>query len=438
MLQALEQAARAAIDLAVQAGAQDVWTWASRERRVSFTYRDACLEEARESTSRVLEIRLFHEGRYAVHTTTDLRPERLRRFVAASVALTKLLEADADRRITDPALFAALPAGDLELVDAAIDARTAAAREEWCAAATAPAKEHRRLVSVTAFAEEGHALGASVSSNGFLGHWDRTSIWGGCAVTLRDEGDRRAQSGHWAGGPRLVDLPAAAEIGELALSRTAARLGEVKGPTARLPVVVENRAASHLLQQLLGSATARRVHRKESLYEGKLGQRLFSELLTVIDDPLVPHGLLSRHFDAEGIAARSLPIIDGGVLANLYVDTYYGRKLHLDPTTGSPSNRVVGAGSKPTAALIADVGNGLLVTEWLGGNSDGTTGDFSLGCKGHLITGGEVGAPVTGMNLAGNFLSLFSRLVALGNDPWPYTSIRSPTLVFDDIQLSGA
>ena len=131
--------------------------------------------------------------------------------------------------------------------------------------------------------------------------------------------------------------------------------------------------------------------------------------LSVVDDPLIPRGLASRHFDGEGISARAMPIIDAGVAVNLYVDTYYGRKLGLAPTTGSPSNRVVTPGTQDLAALLKEVGSGVYVTSWLGGNSDSTTGDFSLGLRGHLIEGGEIGAPVGEMNVTGNLADLVQR-----------------------------
>src|SRR5690606_15756678 len=147
-------------------------------------------------------------------------------------------------------------------------------------------------------------------------------------------------------------------------------------------------AAVSLLSRLMGPASAAAIQQGRSFYAGKLGERLFSDKLTVVDDPLIPRGLASRHFDGEGISARPMPVIDAGVVAGLYVDTYYGRKLGMAPTTGSSSNRVVTPGTKDLPALLQEVGSGIYITSWLGGNSDSTTGDFSLGLRGHLIEGG--------------------------------------------------
>ncbi|MEQ9076703.1 MAG: metallopeptidase TldD-related protein, partial [Sandaracinaceae bacterium] len=139
-----------------------------------------------------------------------------------------------------------------------------------------------------------------------------------------------------------------------------------------------------------------------------------------------------------GIAARRLPIVEGGALSNLFVDTYYGRKTELPPTTAGASNLVVAPGERGLAELVRDVEEGYLVTAWLGGNSDGTTGDFSLGVRGHTLSGGRIGGPVQEMNVTGNLLSLFASLVEVGDDPWPYSSRQVPTLVFEGVQFSGA
>jgi len=123
---------------------------------------------------------------------------------------------------------------------------------------------------------------------------------------------------------------------------------------------------------------------------------------------------------------------------NIYVDTYYGRKAGMAPTTGSASNRRLGSGDLTLGELLADVGEGVYVTSWLGGNADRTTGDFSLGLRGHMIENGQIGRPVGEMNVTGNLRDLFNRLEMVGNDVYTYSSTLSPSLVFADVDFSGA
>jgi PmbA protein len=162
-----------------------------------------------------------------------------------------------------------------------------------------------------------------------------------------------------------------------------------------------------------------------------------SALLDLSDDPLVPRGLGSRLYDGEGLAARRFPVFEGGVLRNCFVDTYYGRKLGMAPTTARTSNLAWRLGPRSQEELLRDMGEGILVTGFLGGNSNGTTGDFSLGVRGLRIRAGRVAEPVGEMNVSGNHLELWRRLAAIGNDPYPYSAMRTPTLVFDAVQFAG-
>ena len=132
-----------------------------------------------------------------------------------------------------------------------------------------------------------------------------------------------------------------------------------------------------------------------------------------------------------------MAVLDHGVLRNFHVDTYYGRKLGWKPTTGAASNLVFSLGTKGLAELLADASEGFYVTGWLGGNADATTGDFSFGFRGHRIERGQVGMPVSEMNITGNFLDLLANLVAVGNDPTPWSNLLTPTLVFRDVEFSG-
>ena len=90
-----------------------------------------------------------------------------------------------------------------------------------------------------------------------------------------------------------------------------------------------------------------------------------------------------------------------------------------------------------TQAILADAREGVYVTDWLGGNINPTSGDFSYGVRGLEIKGGQLGRPVSEMLITGNIIELFNRLVEVGNDPWMYSSTRSPTMLFEDVQFSG-
>jgi PmbA protein len=428
--------AAAAVQAAKQAGAQDAWASASRSRSVSFELRNGKLEKVADSTARGLALRVYVDGRYSAHSTTDLRPAQVTAFVANGVAITRALQPDEHRKLAPRELHPrALPALDLQ--DAKIGKLEREQRLAWLEAMNRRVAGAPKVISATSGVSDGSSVIAAVSSNGFEHAYETTSVGYSTEVTL-DDGDKRPEdwSGAWA---RHVDmLPPVAGIADEALRLARARLGMKKGPTKRTTMVVDARAAGSIVSRLLQPANAGSVQQERSFWKGKLGTQAVTKLLTVVDDPLIARGLGSRPFDGEGIAAAKLPLVENGVFRNLYVDTYYGSKLGVKPTTGSGSNRVVALGTRGRDALVAAAKDGIYVTSWLGGNMDPTTGDFSLGARGHLIENGEIGAPIGEMNVTGNIVELFGRLVELGNDPWQYSSTLAPTLVFDGVQFSGA
>ncbi|MFK7984626.1 MAG: TldD/PmbA family protein [Sandaracinaceae bacterium] len=437
MLTELRERAESALALARRAGAQDAFASAYRDRRVSVTVRDGSVEKLQESAGRGLSIQLYVDGRYASYRTNDLRRDPLARFLSDAVAMTRALERDPFRRLPEAALYENRASTELELADPAVSELSTEQRIEWCMALSRQCR-HAQLISATASVSDSHALVASVSSNGFSGHHERTNHWRGASVTLQDEGDARPAGSHYAGARFVADVPAPAPIGDEAMRVAARRLGAMQGPTQRATMVVEPRVAGRLLSLLIGPANAAAFSQQRSFWMGREGERVVSERLTLRDEPLRVRGLGSRYYDGEGISARTLPIIEAGALSNLFVDSYYGRKIERTPTTGSSSNLVVAPGRRDLAAILEDVGEGVMITGWLGGNSDATTGDFSLGARGHRIENGQPGAAIQEMNVTGNLLELFSHLQEVGNDPWPYGSRLVPTLVFDGVQFSGA
>jgi PmbA protein len=433
----LTSKAEQAVELAKAAGADEVAASMNQSRDVTFEYRDGALELVKDTTSQGLSIRVYAAGRYSSHQTTDLNPERLKSFVSEAVAITKALEPDEFRKITPEELFQNRPDVDLDLVDPAVAEITRDQRLAWCEAIDAVATDHEKVISATAGVYDGTSQSASVGSNGFSGTQQSTYCWFGSDITMMDQGDKRAEDSFYVGSPHIADLPEAANVASTALKRVLSRLDSEKGPTVKTVMVVDSRVAGSLIGRLLSPANARRVQQGQSYWGDLVGEKAFSSALTIVDDPLIKRGFSSRHFDNEGISARAIPIVEDGVVKNLYVDTYYGRKTGLTPTTGSSSNRRIASGDKPLDELLADAGDGIFVTSWLGGNADNTTGDFSLGLRGHMIENGQVGRPIGEMNVTGNLKDLFSRLEMVGNDVYPYSSTLSGSLVFSDVDFSG-
>ncbi|MEO1172289.1 MAG: metallopeptidase TldD-related protein, partial [Myxococcota bacterium] len=203
-------------------------------------------------------------------------------------------------------------------------------------------------------------------------------------------------------------------------------------------VVVENRAARNLLRYAIMPLNGMLLQQERSFWQGKKGQTVASKVFTLVDDPHVPAGFGSRLYDGDGIAARKRDLFRNGVLQDYLINVYYGRKLDLAPTGGSTSNLRLSPGTQDRDALIAAVKDGIYVTGFQGGNSDSTRGDFSHGVSGFAIRDGQLAEPVGEMNLSGNHLALWLQLAAVGSDPYLYGSMQTPTLVFEDLMVSGS
>lgn len=440
MSKTIQEIARDTVALARKKGAGEAAARIAKTREVEVQWRDGKLEKIQEATTRGLGLQLYVDGRYSSVMTSDLRPEALDKFLDDAVALTRTLTKDPFRALPDPALYKGQPAVDLQLEDPRYGEVTPEERRKRAQAletAARSVKGSESILSVTSFVSDTLTESFRVHSNGFEGSRRDTAFWMGANVSVKDADGRRPEDGAFAGVRFVGSLPAIEEPARLAAQRALSRLGAKKGDSAVLTMAVDNRAAGRLVGAFGGALSAASLQQKRSFLEGKLGQPVGSPLFDVTDDPLVPRGFGSRLFDGEGLAAKRMAIVEAGVLKAYYIDTYYGKKLGMAPTTAGTSNLSWKLGGKSQQQLLADMKEGILVTGFLGGNFNGATGDFSHGVQGFRVRDGKLAEPISEMNVAGNHVELWKHLVAVGNDPYPYSSLRTPTLVFEGVQFAG-
>lgn len=437
----LLEIAKAGLAAAKKAGANDASATASRARDVTTKWRDGRLESVADAVSRTLSVGLYVDGRYGSISTSDLRPEAVERFLADGVALVRALAKDPHRKLPDPALYAGRSTADLgvfdpKLLELGADARLARAKAVEAGARAVSGAA--RILSVTATVSDSSNELARVSSNGFEGTFRHGWVSEEAEVAVKDDDGRRPSDWADATVRKLADLPEPGSIGRQAAERALARLGAKKLASGTKTVLVEARAARSLLRHLTGSPLGGyALQQRESFLEGKVGQKIASDVLTISDEPLLAGGLGSRPFDGEGMATKARVVVEKGTLRTFFLDTYYASKLGLAPTTGGPMNLVVTPGAKGLEALVKEVQDGLLVTSFLGGNSNSTTGAFSLGVSGFRLVKGKREEAVAEINVAGKHLELWKRLTAVGSDPYPYSSTRCPSLLFDAVSVAG-
>jgi len=426
------------IERATKLGAQEVKVSISKSRDVEVEFRDQQLEKLKESTQNSLSMNLYVDQRYSSNSTNDLRKESLTQFIENTVAMTKYLTPDKFRSLPDPKLYENRPESDLEIYDlrqTEIDSpkRVAIAREIEAVAHS----QSKKIISTTAGYSDGISESTQVHSNGFEASRISTYFSTGAEVTIKDADDRRPEDYYYVTTRYFDSLLSPEEIGKKAAERALSKIGMKKISSRKCTMLIENRTARRFIYALFQPLSGRALQQKQSFLEGMLNQKIAAEVLTIIDDPFVPQGLGSRLYDHEGISAQKMMVIEKGVLKNYYIDTYYAKKLGVDPTFGSQSNIVFQLGNRNLDQMVADTKSGILITSFIGGNTNPTTGDYSLGLQGILIEDGKLIHPVNEMNISGNLKDALTALVEVGTDPYPYSSVQTPSLRFEGIDFSG-
>lgn len=427
------------IKAAKSAGADDCRAGIESERLVEIRYRERKPENIKEASTKGLFIQVFANNRYSSQSTSDLRKDALKDFISNAVATTKLLEEDPYRTLPDPKYYEGRAKLDLGMLDPDYKKFTpedrhsmVKAMEEACLA-----KGGEKVISATATERDSHVELVIMTSNGFEGNVEATVYVAGAELTVQDEGDRRPRGYNYVVAFSRKSMPKPEEIGAVAAERTLDLLGGKKIKTETLPVIIENRNVPQIFGGLLEAMYGYNIQQKRSFLADKKGKKIASEHLTLIDDPFVAGGLGSRLFDGDGFATKKRTVIDAGVLKEFYLDWYYSRKLGWEPTTGGPSNLIIPPGKRSVKEIMKDLGRGIFITGFIGGNSNSTTGDASIGIIGHLFEDGKPSQAVAEMNIAGNHLEFWQRLAEVANDPWIYSSWRMPSLVFTDVVVSG-
>jgi PmbA protein len=432
-----------AIGETLKGGASGAAIEISAHRRVDVEVRDGKLDKLTEAHSNRLSVDIYLEHRFSSHSTSDLRRDALAKFIAQAADSTHYLSKDEFRALPDPDYYPEGDEPDLAIYDPAyekIDTKTRMdlAREiEAAARAGGGGSGADRIVSSSGSYSDTYYDLVRMHSNGFVGGARGTRFEVDASVTVRDEDGSRPDDYSAAAARFRKDLPGAAVLGREATERALRKLGQKKMESGQYDCVIENRAVRRIFRVLQEPLSGRALQQKSSFLEGMLGKRVVSRELSVTDDPTLARGLGSRAFDGEGLAARKMHVFEGGVLRNYFIDSYYARKLGLAPTTAWPSNLVFNTGSKSLEELIRQMGTGILIQGFIGGNSNSTTGDFSVGVSGMLIENGEPAVPIHEMNISGNARDFFGRLAEVGNDPYAYSTMMSPSLLFQQVHFSG-
>ncbi|MHB8174290.1 MAG: TldD/PmbA family protein [Nitrospirota bacterium] len=240
---------------------------------------------------------------------------------------------------------------------------------------------------------------------------------------------------------------AGAEASEKAISLLKAR----KAPTGKFPAILENEVAAEFLGVLASSFSGESLVKGRSLLAGKTGEKIFSDRLNICDNGTLPGGLSTRPFDDEGIASRRNILVQGGVF-NGFLHNSYTAKRTGGTSTGNavrggfrsapgvgPANLYIENGLLSKDGLISRIDKGLFIREVLGMHTaNPISGDFSVGVAGLWIENGRIAYPIREGAIAGNLISIFSGIDAVGSDLRFVGKLGAPSLLLKPISVSGS
>lgn len=438
--------ARAAVARAENKGAEAAEAYICKAKELKIEVRDGRVETMKLAEDSGLGIRVIRDGKTGFSFTSDLSPAGVDEAAGQALVNCGSIAKDPYQRLPAP--------GNnyekLDIYDPGIRQATVEQKIEMARAMESAARSYDRRVKVieSSTYQDGEALVAIVNSHGM-----ELSYCGAfCGVYLAlaaGEGDD-SQTGFALDYTLKFDCLNPEEVGREAARRAVRMLGATPVTTRRAAVVLEPYVAAGFLGLIAPSLTGEAVQKNRSLFAGKLGERVASSELTVIDDGALPGGIASAPFDGEGVATSRTVLIDKGVLQGYLHNTYTAAKDGVMSTGNGVRNSFKGtpevgttnfffeAGREPVEKLLADIKSGIYVTEVMGMHTaNPISGDFSVGIAGLLIENGELTRPVRGMAIGGNIIDFLANVDGVGNDLKFFGGRGSPTLRVAEITISG-
>jgi PmbA protein len=401
---------------------------------ISLQRRLGKIEETERAEGRGLGLRVFVGKQNASISAGSIDPAAFARLAEQAVAMAKVVPEDQYAEIPDAP--PPIDAGFLDLDDPVeppmevLIGRAAAAEDAAMAVKGITNSEG-------ASASWGRSTSVLATSRGFAGHYTR-SHHGVSATAIAGAGTEMQRDYDYSAAVHGADLDDPAALGKRAADQALARLNPSRPKTAKLTVIFDPRVSNSVLGHLTGAISGAAVARGTSFLKEKMGAQLFKPGITIIDDPFRVRGQRSRAFDGEGQPGQKRAFIENGVLTSWILDTRSANQLGLKTTgnAGGVSNFYLEPGDATPEELMADIVEGLYVTEMMGGGVNGITGDYSRGAAGFMIRHGKLAEPVAEFTIAGHALSMFASIIA-ANDLVFKRGTNAPTLRIEGLTLAG-
>lgn len=432
----LEDLVQSCLAEAKKQGATSAEASVNIEYGLSVTARLGEAETLEHHNDRGLGITIYMGQKKGSASTTNFEASAIKDAVTAACKIASFTEEDECAGLADAELMAT------NMQDLDLDHPWGVSPEEALEIAIECENTARDVDKISN--SEGASLTTSqgtttyANSHDFVGSYSSTRHNLSCVVIAEQDGNM--QRDYWYATTRdHKNLESAASIGQKAAERTVSRLGARKISTQTTPVIFEANMARSLLSHFVGAVSGGSLYRNASFLIDHLDKKVFSDNMTINEDPFIKGGLGSSSFDMEGVSTKTRTLVEDGVLKGYVLSSYSARKLGMQTTgnAGGVHNLELQAGEKDLDQLLKQMQKGLLVTELIGHGVNTVTGDYSRGAVGYWVENGEIQYPVEEITIAGNLKDMYQKIVEVGNDVDRRSNIITPSLLIDDMMVAG-
>ena len=384
-----------------------------------------------------LGVTVYHGTRKGSASTTDLSERALRETVQAACDIARYTAEDPCNGLA-PAERMAREAPELDLYHPWEISNEEAIEQARATEAEVLEFDPRITNSEGASLNSHSGLRLYGNSHGFLGGYASSRHSLNAAVIAEDASGM--QRDYWytvARDPRALETPAT--VGRTAAERALARLGASSMPTGPQPVIFEAGVARGLIGHFLRAINGNALYRRSSFLVDSLGETLFPDWMRIDERPHLRGALGSAPFDSEGVATAPRDIVSAGVLQGYVLDSYAACRLGMETTgnAGGTHNVFVAHQDMDRAALLREMGNGVLVTDLMGQGVNNVTGDYSRGAAGFRVENGVIAAPVEEITIAGNLRDMFAGIRNIASDLDTRGNIVTGSILVDGMTVAG-
>ena len=288
------------------------------------------VENLKQAGSRAAGLHILVGKRTGSSYTSDLTDNGIRQLVSSARELARVTTEDPCMGLPDDSELGSHE-GDLGLCCADLDATDTNARIELARRAEASALSFDARISNSEGGSLDTHVGRQVFANsaGFSGEYRSTYCSIGSVPVAREGASMERD--YWFSMARgFTGLESPEQVGRIAAERALRRLGARKVPTQNVPVIFEPRTARSLLRNIFEGVHGTAVYRSQSFLAGKLGEKVASEKLTVVDDGTMPGKFGTSPFDDEGVRTRRTLVIDRGVLKTLPAELVHSAEAWIE------------------------------------------------------------------------------------------------------------